>query len=60
MTTKLADEYAEINKRSEEIKSERLNAIMGKPIEADAPEVYPTWPFTAPDDLCALTDGGPA
>jgi hypothetical protein len=41
MTTKLADEYEYIKCRLEEIQSERLQAIMGKPLEDAKPVEAP-------------------
>jgi hypothetical protein len=38
MTSKLADDYSEINKRMEEIKAERQSHIMGKPLEGEPTE----------------------
>ena len=43
MTSKLADEYSDINKRLEEIQAERQAHIMGKPIEGE--------PTEAPKDI---------
>lgn len=43
MTSKLADEYSDINKRLEEIQAERRANIMGKPIEGE--------PTEAPKDI---------
>lgn len=41
MTTRLADQFAEINKRAEEIKAELHANIMGKPLEDPQPTEAP-------------------
>ncbi len=41
MTSRLADQFAEINKRAEEIKAELHANIMGKPLEDAQPTEWP-------------------
>ncbi len=60
--TKLADEYADIKARLEEIQLERVEAVAGKSVSADVPEAKPIdWPtmygvYQAPDDFMGYKD----
>ncbi len=60
--TKLADDYADIKARLEEIQSARVTAIVGESVSADVPETKPIdWPtmygvYQAPDDFMGWYD----